>query len=150
MSLIPQKSQYALRAVFELSRHYGKGPVKIADIARAQAIPPRFLEVILSQLKQGGFVDSQRGSDGGYFLVRDPQILTVGELLRFIQGPISPVACLDEDTSNRCYLYGDCVFMAMWEKVKKAMSDVYDNTTFQDLLNQEEAKMAGYVPSYAI
>ena len=62
--LVSQKCQYALRALFELAKRNGEGPVKIAAIAKAQAIPPRFLEVILSQLKQGSFVESQRGSEG--------------------------------------------------------------------------------------
>ena len=66
--LVSQKSQYALRAIFELAKEYGKGP-KIAHIAEAQAIPVRFLEVILVHLKRGGFVDSQRGKEGGYFLI---------------------------------------------------------------------------------
>ncbi len=68
--LVSQKSQYALRAVFELARRNGGLPVKIADIAEAQAIPQRFLEVIMNQLKQGGFVESRRGKRGGYLLAR--------------------------------------------------------------------------------
>jgi Rrf2 family protein len=148
--LVPQKIQYALRAVFELARQHGRGPVKIAEVARTQAIPMRFLEVILSQLKQGGFVGSQRGSEGGYFIVRDPHDLTIGELMRFLQGPISPVACLTDDPKDRCSLYGECVFLPMWEKVRLAISQVYDNTTFQDLVDQAERKSGKVAPSYAI
>jgi Rrf2 family protein len=152
MILVPQKSQYALRAIFELSMRFGRGPVKIADIARAQAIPVRFLEVILSQLKQGGFVESQRGSEGGYYLLRDPHEFTVGELLRFLQWPIAPVGCLIEDTKVKCQLYGDCVFMPMWERVRQAISDVFDNETFQDLVEKEHERKrsANYVASYMI
>ncbi len=80
--LVSQKCQYALRAIFELAKRTGQGPVKIAEIAEAQAIPVRFLEVILSQLKQGRFAVSQRGSEGGYQLARPPQELTVGEITR--------------------------------------------------------------------
>jgi len=76
--LVSQKAQYALRAVFELARRHGKGWVKISDIADTQAIPIRFLEVILGQMKQAGFVVSRRGTEGGYMLAVAPGELTVG------------------------------------------------------------------------
>jgi len=147
---VSRKCQYALRAIFELSRRSGQGPVKIAEIAKAQAIPPRFLEVILSQLKQAGFVASQRGNEGGYVMVQSPEELTVGEVVRFIEGPIGPVRCVADDSTDDCPLYGDCVFLPMWEKVGKAISDVYDKITFQDLVEQERQKAGEYVPSYSI
>lgn len=148
--LVSRKCQYALRAVFELARRYGQGPVKIAEVARVQAIPPRFLEVILSQLKQGGFVASQRGNEGGYVMARPPGHLKVGEVVRFIEGPISPVSCVSDEPQDRCPLYGDCVFLPMWEKVSGAISDVFDKTTFQDLVDQERQRAEEYVPSYSI
>jgi len=142
---ISQKCQYALRAIFELAKRNGQGPVKVAEIAKAQAIPPRFLEVILNQLKQAGFVASQRGNEGGYLLVRAPEDLTVGDVIRFMQGPVAPVGCVeDEPRGDRCPLYEDCVFLPMWEEVRKAILQVYDNTTFQDLLDQERQKAGKY------
>jgi len=146
---ITQKCQYALRAIFELAKRSGKGPVKIAEIAEAQDIPPRFLEVILSQLKQGGFVASQRGAEGGYVLLRRPDDLLVGEVMRFLQGPIGPVDCLLDGKKN-CALFGSCVFLPMWEKVAKAMADVYDSTTFQDLVENERQQGAASAASYSI
>jgi Rrf2 family protein len=92
--LFPQKSQYALRALFELSKLYNTGPIKISHIAEAQAIPLRFLEIILNQLKQAGFVGSVRGKEGGYYLARTPDTLSIGEVIRFIQGPMDPVDCV--------------------------------------------------------
>ena len=149
--LVSQKCQYALRALFELAKRNGEGPVKIAAIAKAQAIPPRFLEVILSQLKQGSFVESQRGSEGGYFLIRSPHDLTVGDVIRFVQGPVGPVGCVTETAKeNSCPLYGDCAFLPMWEKVRNATLEVYDNTTFQGLVDEERRKAGKYVPSYSI
>ena len=131
-----QKCQYALRAIFYLAKDHTYGPVKISKIATTQAIPQRFLEGILLQLKHGGFVNSQRGNEGGYFLVQSPEVLTVGEIIRFIQGPLAPVSCVMSDSKScRCILYEGCVFLPMWEKVQKAISDVYDSTTFQDLVN---------------
>ena len=147
---LSQKCRYALRAVFELARRDGQGPAKIAEIAEVQAIPPRFLEVILSQLKQGGFVESRRGNQGGYFLVRSPRSLSVGEIISFVQGPVAPVNCAAGDDRNNCPLYGDCVFLPMWEKARKAMSDVYDKTTFQDLVEEGKKKVGQHVPCYSI
>jgi Rrf2 family protein len=149
--LISQKCQYALRALFELSKREGQGPVKISEIARAQAIPARFLEVILGQLKQAGFVFSQRGSRGGYALARSPKELTVGEVIRFVEGPFGPVICATSRSHSDCPLYGDCVFLPMWERVREAISDVYDHTTFRDLLEEEVRKAEKeYVPQYSI
>lgn len=148
--LVTQKCQYALRAIFDLARRNGSVPVNVAEIAQAQAIPARFLEVIMGQLKHAGFVASQRGSGGGYFLVRAAAELTVGEVVRSIQGPIGPVDCVADGSKDTCPLYGDCVFLPMWEQVREAMSSVYDNTTFQDLVDQEMHKADTYVPCYSI
>lgn len=148
--LVSQKCQYALRAIFELSKHYGEGPVKIAEIAQRQAIPSKFLEAILSQLKQAGFVTSQRGSEGGYMLLREPVQLTIGEVIRFVQGPIGPVGCVVSGVQTDCPLHGRCVFLPMWEKVREAISGVYDKTTFQDLLDQASASRDEYVLCYHI
>lgn len=150
--LVSQKSQYALRAIFELANHYGQGWTKISEIADVQAIPPRFLEVILSQLKQAGFVTSRRGAEGGYMLVRLPEELTVGEVMRFVQGPIGPVECIAGEThsSQKCPLHGNCAFMPLWKEVEQAISAVYDSTTFRDLLDQHKRQAEEYVPCYAI
>lgn len=148
--LLSQKCQYALRATFHLAKRYGQGPVKIAEIAEAQAIPKRFLEVILGQLKQGGFVVSHRGNEGGYALDRNPSGLTVGEIIRFVEGPIGPVGCMAGDSRENCPLRGNCVFMPMWEKVRHQIEDVYEHTTLQDLVEQEQKAAEQYVPDYAI
>jgi len=147
---ITQKCQYAIRAVYELARRYGEGPVRISDIARSQAIPARFLEVILSQLKQGGFVASQRGSAGGYTLARPPQKITVGEIIRFTQGPLDPVVCLFESSKERCPLYGTCAFLPMWQRAHNALSEVYDTTTFQGLLSAGDGSAAQPMACYNI
>jgi Rrf2 family protein len=147
---ISQKCQYALRSVFELAKQHGDGPVKISDIAKSQAIPTRFLEVILNQLKQGGFVDSRRGSAGGYILSRPASALTVGEIIRFIEGPLSPVQCLTGSSGGQCPLHSDCAFLPMWEKAKDALTEVYDSTTFEDLVEQERLRQGERVLNYSI
>jgi len=136
-------------ALFELARHYGEGPIKIAQIATAQSIPQSLLEVILSQLKKSGFVDSQQGNEGGYYMVRAPDELTVGDVIRFMQGSVGPVDCVTQKgDGNNCPLSGGCVLLPMWEEVQKAISNVYDSTTFQRLVDKD--KRMRYVPDYTI
>jgi Rrf2 family protein len=114
--LITKKNQYALRAIFELAKHNGKGPQKISEIAKAQAIPEKFLEVILNQLKGSGLVNSKRGFYGGYYLIRSPEKITVGDIMRFLEGDYP-----------------------MWNRIKDAIFNVYDETTIQGLLDSEKA-----------
>lgn len=147
---ISQKCQYALRALFELSRHDSAKPLKINDIAEAQSIPTRFLEVILNELKHAGFVDSKRGKSGGYFLAKPPSQLTVGEIIRFIQGPLGPVECVNGDPREKCALKGDCALLPLWMRVKEAVSDIYDNTTFRQLVEEDFMRREGYVPNFVI
>ena len=138
--LITQKSRYGLRAVFELAKRLRQGPSKTEDIAKVQAIPPRFLQAILRELKQGGIVDSRRGSAGGYFLVRSPRELTVDEVIGVLQGPINPMGCVPGDgvSDAGCPLYGNCVFLPMWEETRDAIREVHQRTTFSSLVAREK------------
>jgi len=126
------------------------GPTRISDIAEAQAIPARFLEIILGELKKAGFVDSTRGANGGYFLTKPPQELMVGEVIRFMEGPIGPVECLERPPRVKCCLYGNCALIDLWRRAYSAMSEVYDTTSFHDLVVQDQAKRQRYVANYSI
>ncbi len=135
---LSQKCQYALRAVFELSKKQGQGPMPAGEIAKAQAIPSRFLELILSELRHGGYVVSRRGVDGGYLLAISPETLTVGDVIRFIEGPLNPVKCIGGNSAGDCPLKGRCAFLGLWERAKNAVEGVYDKTTFHDLVEEEK------------
>jgi Rrf2 family protein len=137
MLVPPKKNQYALRAIFELAKHMDQGPVKISDIATAQSIPLRFLEVILNQLKASGIVDSKRGFYGGYFLVRPPNQVSVGDVLRFLSRDLSPSDCIACVSKTSCPFDGRCAFSSMWIRVKQAAFNIYDETSFQDLIDRE-------------
>ncbi len=138
--LVPQKkNQYALRAIYELARRYGEGPTKIATIATRQAIPIRFLEVILNQLKNSGLVQSKRGFQGGYFLLRPPREVTVGDILRFMQRNVSPTNCLACVSKEGCPFDQNCVFANLWERVFKTVNQIYDGTSLQDLIDNEQS-----------
>ncbi len=140
--LITKKNQYALRAIFELAKHNGKGPRKISDIAQAQAIPEKFLEVILSQLKGSGLVDSKRGFYGGYSLIRSPEKITVGDIMRFMERDMDLIGCVALVPETNCPFKGDCAFFPMWTKVKDAIFKVYDETTIQDLIDNEQESVS--------
>jgi Rrf2 family transcriptional regulator, cysteine metabolism repressor len=151
ITMVSQKCQYAIRAVFELARRRGQGPVKISDIAEAQAIPLRFLQVILNQLRRGGFIESRRGAEGGYFLSREPDGLTVGKIVEFIEGPLVPVACMvSTKAAEECSLHGRCVFTGMWQRAAKAMSDVYNRISFQDLVDDDKKSGKTALFAYSI
>ena len=139
------KGEYALRAVFDLAGRGGPDPVKIAEIAARQRIPQKFLELILSQLKQGGFLGSRRGADGGYFLARPPRNITVGDVLRHIDGPISPGR-----KQQRGNLPPDSPFPELWQEVERALSSVIDKTTFADLVSRWKEKNARRVANWQI
>ena len=147
---ISKKCQYALRAVFELAVRNTGQPVKIHDIAGAQNIPPRFLEVILNQLRHGGFVDSRRGNEGGYMLARAAEELTVGEIIQYIQGPISVTDGNDGKPNKVESFFGDYAFKQLWQKVNNTVSEICDNTTFAELVEYETANKSACVPNYTI
>jgi Rrf2 family protein len=135
--LRPQKKeQYALRAMYELAKHAGKGPTKISEIAKAQAIPLRFLEVILSQLKGSGFIASKRGFYGGYYLIQPPDKISVGDVMRFLQRPENPEHCTVCISKTACPFNNNCAFAPMWQKVKAAIYKIYDQTSIKDLLDK--------------
>ena len=136
--LITQKNQYAIRAIFELAKHMGKGPRKSSDIAKAQEIPVRFLEVILSQLKGSGFVESKRGFYGGYTLVRPPNEITVGDVLRFMSGQDEMVGGMTDQAKDSFSFNVDVTFSSMMNRAREAVFDVYDQTTIQNLLDNKK------------
>ena len=137
--IITQKNQYAIRAVFELAKRRDQGPVKINEIAQAQKIPSRFLEIILNQLKHGGLLESKRGFYGGYTLIRSPDEITVGEILRMMDVSSESLYRITGMVRDHQQSEGGAIFLSMWTKAHKAMIDVLNNTTIQNLLDQSSA-----------
>jgi Rrf2 family transcriptional regulator, cysteine metabolism repressor len=143
MLFIPQKKhQYALRAIYELAKREGSGPIKIQDIAEAQVIPRRFLEVILHQLKGSGIIDSKRGFYGGYFITRSPAQITVGEIFRFMDKPMRRADCGACMTGDNCPFKGGCAFSPMWNKIRRTVFEIFDETTIQNLIDNRAAREA--------
>ncbi len=138
MHLTQKKNQYAIRAIFELAKHMGEGPIKSSEIAKAQSIPPRFLEVILSQLKGSGFVQSKRGFYGGYTLIRRPDQITVNDVLQHLERKATDSECMACDSNGSCPHPNNCAFSPMWNQVRDAVSGIFERTTIQDLINNEK------------
>ena len=137
------KGEYALQAIFDLASQRPGEPVKIADIARRQRIPQKFLELILAGLKQSGFVESRRGAEGGYLLSRAADSLTVGEVLRSVEGP-------HQGKGGRQRKKLETPFTDMWQQVDQAVSEVIDKTTFADLLRNWSEKQSKFVLNWEI
>jgi Rrf2 family protein len=146
---ISKKCQYALKAILELARHNTGDSVKTHEIAGSQRISQRFTEIILNELKHGGFVESKRGNEGGYLLARDPQALKVKEVIEYIQGEIS-VAPEAFKGNGEASLFGNEALKRLWQDVNGAISEVCENKTFADLIEFEEAKREKCVPNYHI
>lgn len=137
---ISVKGEYALKALFDLAVQKSNEPVKIADIAQRQKIPQKFLELILAGLKQAGFVESRRGAEGGYLLARPADAITVGDVLRQVEGRKAAKRAAGPDDA----------FAEMWKAVDAAVSSVVDHTTFAELARRWQEKQSRYVPNWEI
>ena len=139
---ISVKAEYALQAIFDLAAQRPGEPVRIADIARRQRIPQKFLELILAGLKQGGFVESRRGAEGGYLLARPADSITVGEVTRFVEGP--------HQGKTRPRRKAETPFSDLWLQVDHAVAEIVDRTTFADLQRGWTEKQNKYVLNWEI
>lgn len=141
--MISQKAKYALRALVALCKAPPESSLMISEISQAQAIPKKFLEQILLELKRAGLVMSRRGRLGGYVLLKPADRITFGEVLRLIDGPIAPLPCLSKIAYRRCADCKDeasCEIRHVFSHVVKAEREVLDRITFAD------AVAAGRVP----
>jgi Rrf2 family protein len=137
--MLSKKSKYAIKALIALAEHGREEPVRIADLARAQQIPPKFLELILLELRNQGFLRSRKGKGGGYLLARDPGSIYLGQIVRMFDGPLAPVPCASQTAYVPC---SDCrseavcgVHLAMKE-VRDATARILDGTSLAQLLQQ--------------
>jgi len=128
------KEQYGLRAIVELARHYGAGPVSLSLVAQAQAISLAYLEQVVVPLREAGLLDSTRGANGGYVLARSPDAVTVGDVLRALDGAIVSFACVSNASNSPCRRgEGTCAARQVWEKVQDRLGEALDSTTLADL-----------------
>ena len=134
---ISTRGRYGLRAMADLAASGGGESVKLNSIAERQGIPGHYLEQLIAALKKAGYVKSVRGSRGGYHLGLPPEDVTVGDILRVLEGPLYPVDCISETGDASCGFAdcGSCVARPVWEKIYGSLSGVVDSITLKDLIN---------------
>jgi len=144
--LLAQKSKYALRALLVLAKEYGQGPVLISDIANLEALPHKFLELILLELRNHGILGSKKGKGGGYFLARRPELVHLGEVLRVLEGPLAPLPCVSKTAYVRCAECRDertCGIRMVMKDVRDATARILDQTSLADILKRVELAVEG-------
>ena len=145
---ISKKTDYALRALFTLVEHYGGGPIPIRELARRNDVPKRFLEHILIDIRRSGIIASRRGRDGGYVLIKPPESVSIGEVLRMIDGPIAPLPCLSRKAYRPC---DDCRDEAAC-RIRKVFGDLFsayllmlESLTLADLMRDDSILAVGQI-----
>lgn len=131
---ISTRGRYAIRVMIDLAEHNTGEYIPLMDIAKRQEISEKYLEAIVASLSKNGFLISLRGKRGGYRLAKSPEDYTIGSILKITEGPIAPVACL-EQTPNFCERAGHCKTLKMWEGLQKLLEDYFEGITIQDLVN---------------
>ena len=150
MRQLSKKTQYGLRALYALTRNYGKGPTLIQDMSEQESIPKKFLEQILLSLKGYGLVHSKQGKGGGYSLAQPPGLIMVGSVVRLMEGPLAPLPCASETRFKKCAECPDaetCATRILMREVRDAIAKVLDNISLEEACRKAdqavEKKMGG-------
>lgn len=145
MRIITHKTKYCLTALYSLARSYGYGPVQISTLAQQEGMPKKFLEQILLLLKNGGVVHSKSGRGGGYQLTKPPDQITIGSIIRMIEGPLAPLPCASETAYRLCEECIDpetCGTRQLMKQVRDATAQILDHTTLADVCQMIQSKKA--------
>ena len=141
--MLSKRSKYAIKAVLALARPRKTEAVRIADLARAEQIPKKFLEGILLTLRNNGLLQSRKGQQGGYLLARPPGDIYVGQIVRLLDGPLAPIPCASETAYIRCADCPDesrCAVRITMRAVRDATAAILDNTSVQLLLRKTDGR----------
>ena len=143
---VSTRGEYGMRAMVELSRQYGKGPVSLTAIAQSATVPPAYLEQLIGPLRRADLVTSTRGAHGGYELSRSPSEIMVGQVYRVLEGPVAPMDCVSEvESDEQCPLIEGCATRVVWLKVRDSIVDALDSTSLADLLSQSGANLGEHL-----
>lgn len=132
------RGRYGLKAMFQLSLYYGEGPIPLKQIADKQGLSENYLEQLFSILRKEGLVKSVRGAQGGYMLSREPKGITVGQVLRCLEGNMAPSDCVIDGEEIECEREEICVTKLVWIKIKDSIDEVIDSITLQDMKNDAD------------
>src|SRR5262249_57189315 len=130
--MLTRKGKYGLKAMILIAREYGRGPILIGDLAEKEAIPKKFLENILLALKHRGLVHSRKGPHGGYQLSRPPDQISVGDIVRTLDGPLALVSCVSHTAyapCEECVTEKDCTVRRVFQQVRDETARILDGTT---------------------
>jgi Rrf2 family transcriptional regulator, cysteine metabolism repressor len=139
MLRVSTKGEYGVRIMVDLARHYGQRPRSLTDISQAEMLPLAYLEQLVKLLRESDppLVVSTRGAHGGYKLSRDPATITMGEVVRVLEGPISPMICATEgEMSQVCNFLDSCKTKYLWAKVRDAVANTLDSITLADMVKE--------------
>ena len=125
---ISTKGRYGLTIMIELAKNFGKGPVSLKSIAREKELSEHYLEQLASPLRNAGLVKSVRGAYGGYMLAKEPKEITAGDIIRVLEGPITPVEGIEDEEAAK---------QALWLRIRDAVKEVLDTTTLENLVEHE-------------
>lgn len=128
------RGRYGLKAMFQLALHYGEGPISLKQIAEQQNLSENYLEQLFSTLRKDGLLSSVRGAQGGYLLSMEPSKITVGNILRSLEGDLSPSDCVAGDECERELT---CVTKTVWVRIKDSIDEVVDSINLQDMVDDE-------------
>lgn len=128
---ISTKGRYGLTIMIELAKKYGNGPTSLKSIARDNNLSEHYLEQLASPLRNAGLIKSIRGAYGGYILAKDPKEITSGDIIRVLEGPITPVEGIEDEEPAK---------QALWMRIRDAVKDVLDTTTLDDLSHHNDDK----------
>lgn len=132
---ISTKGRYGLRAMVDLSRHFGEGPIMMGSIAARQDLSPKYLHALLASLRAAGLIRSVRGTGGGYMLARAPETIPVRAVITALEGPLELTDCVGSPTI--CSRSGECLARQVWLEMSQAMNGVLEELTLADLLARE-------------
>ena len=135
MLRLSTKSQYGVRAMFEIAKGYHSGPVTIKQISERQSVSVAYLEQILNTLRKAGIILSVRGPGGGYVLNREPDAISIGAILRELNGPVAITSCLDPQEG--CMRIDGCVTHLLWKALGENIEAFLDTMTVKDLLDSQ-------------
>ena len=132
------KGRYGLRAVIDLAMYAKNEPVSLSDVAERQNISISYLEQLIAKLKKAGIVQSTRGAQGGYALAKAPEEISVGEILRALEGSLSPVDCsaVDGEGETECSASNFCVTKYVWKRINDSINDTVNNMFLSELLEE--------------
>ncbi len=134
------KAEYGVKAILELAAQPGREPIQVRNIAKNQGLPVRFLEQVMNALKKAGLVASVRGAQGGYLLNRSPKEISLGDVLKAIDGQMTEMRCISERKQPNCEDAGNCVVQDVWAEVKHSFINILNSITLQDICERKRKK----------